>query len=103
MYRGHSVAEFDMKWRHWRDEVERRLEEQVFSSFPNLQVIAQVLAGQEDIFSDLIDLCETWYHMLVSKLFYQNPVVKVMELQYYIQVLCLQGTHSFKSHFLIFL
>ncbi|XP_064594752.1 nuclear pore complex protein Nup85-like isoform X2 [Liolophura sinensis] len=43
-----------------------------------------ILCGDEDIFSELKDLCETWYHMLVSKMLYQNPTVKASDLQYYV-------------------
>lgn len=32
------------------------------------------------------DLCETWYHMLVSKMLYQRPTVKSVDLHYYVQV-----------------
>ncbi|XP_021344383.1 nuclear pore complex protein Nup85-like [Mizuhopecten yessoensis] len=43
LFRGHSIAEFDMKWRHWRDECERRLEEGEFSSYGNLETIGKVM------------------------------------------------------------
>lgn len=85
VFRGHSIVEFDMKWRHWRDECERRLEEGEFSSYVNLENIAKILSGNDEVFSEFRDLCETWYHMLVSKLLYQNPTIKGFDLQYHIQ------------------
>ncbi|XP_069124557.1 nuclear pore complex protein Nup85-like [Argopecten irradians] len=85
LLRGHSAAEFDMKWRHWRDECERRLEEGEFSSYGNLETIGKILMGNDQVFSELRDLSETWYHMLVSKLLYQNPTIKGYDLQYHIQ------------------
>lgn len=44
LYRGHSVAEFDMKWRHWKDECERRLEQNEFSLNKNLEDVARVIS-----------------------------------------------------------
>ena len=38
------------------------------------------------VFSELRDLCETWYHMLVSKMLYQRPTVKSVDLHFYAQV-----------------
>ncbi|XP_052263142.1 nuclear pore complex protein Nup85-like isoform X2 [Dreissena polymorpha] len=83
--RGNSVAEFDMKWRHWKDDCERRLESGEFAAAPNLDTIARILCGEDRVFSDLKDLCETWYHMLVSKMLYQKPTVKSVDLHYYVQ------------------
>ncbi|XP_060066906.1 nuclear pore complex protein Nup85-like [Ylistrum balloti] len=93
LFRGHSIAEFDMKWRHWRDECERRVEEGEFSSYGNLETIGKILTGNDQVFSEFRDLCETWYHMLVSKLLYQNPTIKGYDLQYHIQV-CLDEYRS---------
>ena len=46
----------------------------------------QILAGEEAVFTELQDICGTWYHMLVSKMLYQHPTVKAIDLQYYVQV-----------------
>jgi len=42
LFRGNSVSEFDMKWRHWRDDCERRLEAGEFATSPNLDIMARV-------------------------------------------------------------
>ncbi|KAL5019403.1 hypothetical protein ScPMuIL_005125 [Solemya velum] len=85
LFRGHSISEFDMKWRHWWDECKMRLEQGEFATNKNLEIIARILCGEEEVFTDLRDLCETWYHMLVSKMLYQNPTVKAADLHYYVQ------------------
>ncbi|KAJ8318293.1 hypothetical protein KUTeg_003384 [Tegillarca granosa] len=85
LYRGHSVAEFDMKWRHWKDECERRLEENEFSLNKNLEDVARILCGDEAVFKELSDCCGSWYFMMVSKMLYQNPTVKSIDLQYCVQ------------------
>ncbi|XP_029637665.1 nuclear pore complex protein Nup85 [Octopus sinensis] len=82
---GRSLPEFEMKWRHWRDECSRRLKSGDFIANEHLENMAKILCGEEAVFHQMKDYCETWFHMLVSKLFYQNPVVKTMELQHYIQ------------------
>ncbi len=46
----------------------------------------QVLSGDDQAFLGLKDLCESWYCMLVSRLLYQNPGVKALDLQYHTQV-----------------
>ncbi|KAL3876599.1 hypothetical protein ACJMK2_034424 [Sinanodonta woodiana] len=83
--RGSSLSEFEMKWRHWRDDCERRLEEGDFATNKYLETVARILCGDNTVFSHLRDLCQTWYHMLISKLLYQNPTVKADDLQYYTQ------------------
>ena len=48
--------------------------------------IVQILCGDEAVFSDMKDLCQTWYHMLVSKMLYQKPTIKSVDLHYHVQV-----------------
>ena len=43
LFRGNSLAEFEMKWRHWKDDCERRLEEGEFATNRNLEIIARVM------------------------------------------------------------
>ncbi|CAH1274333.1 NUP85 [Branchiostoma lanceolatum] len=85
LYTGQSLAEFDMKWRHWQDECRRRYSEGEFNTNKNLETICRILCGDEDVFLDLKDLTETWYQMLVSKLLYCNPTVKAFDLQYHVK------------------
>ncbi|XP_055877804.1 nuclear pore complex protein Nup85-like isoform X1 [Biomphalaria glabrata] len=80
-----SVAEYEMKWRHWREECVRRYEAAQFAAYPELETIVQVLCGDEAVFKDLKDCCETWYHLLVSKLLYQNPTCRIQDLTYEIK------------------
>ena len=42
LFRGNSLSEFGMKWRHWRDNCERRLEAGEFSTVPNIEIMAKV-------------------------------------------------------------
>ncbi|XP_078611940.1 nuclear pore complex protein Nup85-like [Branchiostoma floridae x Branchiostoma japonicum] len=85
LYTGQSLAEFDMKWRHWQDECRRRYSEGEFNTNKNLETICRILCGDEDVFLELKDLTETWYRMLVSKLLYCNPTVKAFDLQYHVK------------------
>ncbi|KAK3090531.1 hypothetical protein FSP39_012520 [Pinctada imbricata] len=94
--RGSSVAEFDMKWRHWREECENRLRQQEFVTNRNLSIIVQILSGDDTVFTDLKDLCQTWYHMLVSKLLYQQPTIQASDLHHHVQS-CLDEYRSNNS------
>ncbi|XP_046584711.1 nuclear pore complex protein Nup85-like [Haliotis rubra] len=80
-----SAAEYDMKWRHWREECVRVLEEGQFAAFTNLETLAQILCGDDAIFTEMKDYCETWYHLLVSKMLYQNPTIKSLDLHFHVQ------------------
>ncbi|KAK7111394.1 nuclear pore complex protein Nup85-like [Littorina saxatilis] len=80
-----SLAEFDLKWRHWREECMRRYEEGHFTAFAELERVVQVLCGDMLVFSELKDYCETWYHLLISRLLYQNPTVRPTDLAFHVQ------------------
>ncbi|GFR99816.1 nuclear pore complex protein Nup85-like [Elysia marginata] len=80
-----SAAEFEMKWRHWREECIRRYEAGEFAAYAELEMIVQVLCGDEHVFRELKDYCETWYHLLVSKLLYQNPTVRLTDLTFHVK------------------
>ena len=45
-FMGQSVAEFDVKWRHWQDECVQRIEQGEFSSYPQLHIICRVRLSQ---------------------------------------------------------
>lgn len=87
LFRGNSVSEFDMKWCHWKDDCERRLEAGDFCSWPDLTTVARILCGEDSVFSEhkVKDLCESWSHMLVSKMLYQKPTVKSIDLHHHVQ------------------
>ncbi|XP_071948764.1 nuclear pore complex protein Nup85-like [Antedon mediterranea] len=78
-----SLAEFDMKWRHWQDQCLQCLEDHELSSYAELETICRILTGEENVFIELRDLTGTWYQMLVAKLLYTNPTVKTFDLQYH--------------------
>ncbi|CAG5114533.1 unnamed protein product [Candidula unifasciata] len=80
--RAQSVAEYEMKWRHWREECIRRYEAGEFAAYTQLETIVQILCGDDAVFREMKDHCETWYHLLVSKLFYQNPTVRLTDLTF---------------------
>lgn len=40
-----SAAEYEMKWRHWRDECIRRYHAGQFAAYPELETIVQVIAS----------------------------------------------------------
>uniref|UniRef100_A0A674DSK8 Nuclear pore complex protein Nup85 n=1 Tax=Salmo trutta TaxID=8032 RepID=A0A674DSK8_SALTR len=82
-----TLTEFDVKWRHWREEVDRCLQDQSFASNPHLEDICKILVGDEDVLLEHKELLSTWYHFLVTRLLFSHPTVKPTELHYYAQVL----------------
>lgn len=80
-----SSAEYEMKWRYWRDECIRRYRAVEFAPDSNLEKIVQILCGDEAVFREMKGRCETWYHMLVSKLLYQNPTARLHDLSFEIR------------------
>lgn len=79
---GQSVGEFEMKWKHWQAECRVRLQEGDFDTYKELKLACRILCGEEQVFNELKHLTGTWYHMLISMLFYTQPMVTVTELQH---------------------
>ncbi|XP_025095043.1 nuclear pore complex protein Nup85-like [Pomacea canaliculata] len=80
-----SLAEFGMKWRYWQEECVRRYEDGQFSAFRDLETVVQILCGEVQVFSELREMCGTWYHFLISRLLYQNPTITPADLGYHVQ------------------
>uniref|UniRef100_A0A668VFC3 Nuclear pore complex protein Nup85 n=1 Tax=Oreochromis aureus TaxID=47969 RepID=A0A668VFC3_OREAU len=80
-----TLTEFDVKWRHWHEEVDRCLQDNSFASNRHLEVICKILLGDEDTLLDHKELLGTWYHFLVTRLLFCHPTVKPTELHYYAQ------------------
>ncbi|XP_042223537.1 nuclear pore complex protein Nup85-like isoform X2 [Homarus americanus] len=80
VYGGVSVAEFTVRWQHWQSECERRLQEGHFTTCHQLQTVCKILCGNQQTINSLIDLMDTWYHLMVSTLLFTCPTVKLFRL-----------------------
>ncbi|XP_069188460.1 nuclear pore complex protein Nup85 isoform X4 [Procambarus clarkii] len=80
VYGGVSVAEFTVRWQHWQDECERRLQEGHFTTCHHLQTVCKILCGDLNTINNLSDLMDTWYHLMVSSLLFTCPTVKLFRL-----------------------
>ncbi|XP_072043820.1 nuclear pore complex protein Nup85-like [Amphiura filiformis] len=78
-----SLAEFELKWRHWQEQCKQSLEDRDFMSYPELETICKILSGDQEILLDLGELVGSWYQMMVTRLLYSNPTVKALDLQYH--------------------
>ncbi|KAM3864182.1 nuclear pore complex protein Nup85 [Diretmus argenteus] len=78
-----TLTEFDVKWRHWHEEVDCCLQDNSFASNPHLELICKILVGDEDTLLEHKELLSTWYHFLVTRLLFAHPTVKPTELYYY--------------------
>ncbi|XP_023344077.1 nuclear pore complex protein Nup85 [Eurytemora carolleeae] len=82
---GGNMVDFEMKWRNWQVEVVGRVQAGDYAVYPELDHIAQILAGSEDALNTVADRCETWYQWMVYRLLYMNPTVKGYDLSIYAQ------------------
>ncbi|XP_075994900.1 nuclear pore complex protein Nup85 [Genypterus blacodes] len=80
-----TLTEFDVKWQHWHEEVDRCLQDNSFASNPHLELICKILVGDEDTLLEHKELLSTWYHFLVTRLLFCHPTVKPTELHFYAQ------------------
>lgn len=80
VYGGVSVGDFEARWQHWQSECERRLEEGHFASSHHLRTVCKILCGDLETISKLVDLMDTWYHLMVSTLLFTKPTVKLYHL-----------------------
>lgn len=80
-----TLTEFDVKWRHWREECDRCLLDNSFASNRHLEAICKILVGDEDTLLQYKDLLGTWYHFLVTRMLYSHPTVKPTDLYCYAQ------------------
>ncbi|XP_058509886.1 nuclear pore complex protein Nup85 [Solea solea] len=80
-----TLTEFDVKWRHWHEEVDRCLQDSSFASNKHLELICKILVGDEDTLLTQKELLSTWYHFLVTRLLFCHPTVKPTEIHYYAQ------------------
>lgn len=80
VYGGVSEAEFTVRWQHWQSECERRLQDAHFSTCHQLQTVCQILCGDQGTINSLVDLMDTWYHLMVSTLLFTTPTVKLFRL-----------------------
>ncbi|XP_074553635.1 nuclear pore complex protein Nup85 [Halichoeres trimaculatus] len=80
-----TLTEFDVKWRHWHEEVDRCLQDNSFASNQHLELICKILVGDEDTMLEQKGLLGSWYHFLVARLLFCHPTVKPTELHFYAQ------------------
>ncbi|XP_061830280.1 nuclear pore complex protein Nup85 [Nerophis lumbriciformis] len=80
-----TLTEFDVKWRHWHEEVDRCLQDNSFASNQHLEVVCKILVGDEDTLLEHRELLSTWYHFMVTRLLYCHPTVQPAELHFYAQ------------------
>uniref|UniRef100_A0AAX7STQ9 Nuclear pore complex protein Nup85 n=1 Tax=Astatotilapia calliptera TaxID=8154 RepID=A0AAX7STQ9_ASTCA len=97
-----TLTEFDVKWRHWHEEVDRCLQDNSFASNRHLELICKILLGDEDTLLDHKELLGTWYHFLVTRLLFCHPTVKLTELHYYAQVYHILTSFSILESLLVY-
>ncbi|GBM41649.1 Nuclear pore complex protein Nup85 [Araneus ventricosus] len=77
---GISLNEFRIRWKHWQEECKTRLGRGEFSSDSNLETVCKILCGDYEALSAKSNLCENWYHLMISVLLYTDPCVSFSSL-----------------------
>ncbi|PAA54231.1 hypothetical protein BOX15_Mlig004019g4, partial [Macrostomum lignano] len=70
-----SVRKFDVAHCLWQKDVRVRLEAGLFAAHPQLELLVELLAGDEDAFArpEIVGLCDSWYQLLLARLLLTNP------------------------------
>ena len=92
------MNDFEWRWQNWLSECKRRLKHGDFDSIPEVKTVCrvrttltqchedckqffkQILCGERKVFEELHELCGNWYHLLISYLFYNNPIISSFEI-----------------------
>jgi len=75
-----TVNDFEWRWQNWLSECKRRLKHGDFDSIPEVKTVCRILCGERKVFEELHELCGNWYHLLISYLFYNNPIISSFEI-----------------------
>ncbi|XP_045841515.1 nuclear pore complex protein Nup85 isoform X1 [Meles meles] len=80
-----TLTELELKWQHWHEECERRLQDSTFAASPHLESLCKIMLGDEAALLEQKELLNNWYHFLVTRLLYSHPTVKPIDLHLYAQ------------------
>ncbi|CAL1301443.1 unnamed protein product [Larinioides sclopetarius] len=75
-----SLNEFRIRWKHWQEECKSRLGRGEYSSDSNLETVCKILCGDYEALSAKSNLCENWYHLMISVLLYTDPCISFSAL-----------------------
>lgn len=77
-----SSYDFVFHWQQWQEECLQSLERGEFNLCPPLEKLCKLLCGTMETYEQLRELSETWYHLMISRLLFTNPRVKVTDLHH---------------------
>lgn len=80
-----SIGDFLLKWKNWQLEAVTRVQAGEFAVYPQLNNIAEILAGSEEALDAVANKCKTWYQWMVYRMLYTNPSVAAYDLGIYAQ------------------
>ncbi|XP_065826096.1 nuclear pore complex protein Nup85-like [Oscarella lobularis] len=79
-----NVSDYAVRWQRWQIECIAERDKGAFLGQPHLEQIVQILCGDETVFEDLKELCNTWYKQMVVRLVFCNPTVRAIDVQYHV-------------------
>ncbi|XP_026281653.1 nuclear pore complex protein Nup85 [Frankliniella occidentalis] len=83
IYGGTSVTVFNAQWTRWQADVRSKIEEGVFESNLDLELIMKIIAGDVTVMDTIRNHCNVWYQLMTATLFFSEPTVKSFDLSYH--------------------
>lgn len=74
------LHEFCNKWSNWSDWCHQEKETGQFDSNPTLLNIVRLFSQDDEVYKQVVPLCDTWHQVLVAYLMYTDPCIRDTDL-----------------------
>ncbi|KAH8299678.1 hypothetical protein KR044_004541, partial [Drosophila immigrans] len=78
---GYALQKFNSQWEYWHVDLERKLASQVFAAEPELELLMQLVLGNNEQWDAELLKSQDWYEFLPGYLLYTRPTCKPFELR----------------------
>lgn len=78
---GYALQKFCSQWEYWHVDLERKLASHVFASEPELELLMQLVKGNNEPWDAELLSSQDWYEYLPGYLLYTRPTCKPFELR----------------------
>lgn len=76
-----SGSEWAEKRRQWKEVCKEHVHDAVFADHHELHQLCRILSGEEAAFTEHLHLLPSWYCLLISQLFFQDPSIPPSDLR----------------------
>ncbi|KAH8355279.1 hypothetical protein KR093_010332, partial [Drosophila rubida] len=78
---GYALQKFCSQWEYWHMDLERKLASQAFAADPDLELLMQLVTGNNEHWDAELMKSQDWYEFLPGYLLYTRPTCKPFELR----------------------